>query len=52
MYTLRVLDLAKGSLPMTNRFDIDSGAVKALAELLNSTGLNEIEYEVEAGRMR
>ncbi|MBN9564741.1 MAG: acetyl-CoA carboxylase biotin carboxyl carrier protein [Alphaproteobacteria bacterium] len=37
---------------MTNRFDIDSGAVKALAELLNSTGLNEIEYEVEAGRIR
>ncbi len=49
---MRVLDLAKGSLPMTNRFDIDSGAVKALAELLNSTGLNEIEYEVEAGRIR
>ncbi len=37
---------------MTNRFDIDSDAVKALAELLNSTGLNEIEYEVEVGRIR
>ena len=37
---------------MSDRFNIDSQAVKELAELLNETGLTEIEYEVEAGRIR
>ncbi len=37
---------------MSDRFDIDSQAVKELAELLNETGLTEIEYEVDAGRIR
>ena len=37
---------------MSDRFNIDSKAVKELAELLNETGLTEIEYEVDAGRIR
>ena len=37
---------------MSERFNIDSKAVKELAELLNETGLTEIEYEVDAGRIR
>lgn len=37
---------------MSNKFNVDGDAVRRLAELLNETGLSEIEYEVENRRIR
>jgi acetyl-CoA carboxylase biotin carboxyl carrier protein len=37
---------------MTKKFEIDNDAVRKLAELLNETGLNEIEYEDDDRRIR
>lgn len=52
MYRCHVVSLGKGPLLMSDRFNVDSEAIRQLAELLNSTGLSEIEYEVDAGRIR
>lgn len=37
---------------MANKFDIDPDLVKKLSELLNETGLSEIEYEIGGRRIR
>ena len=37
---------------MANKFDIDSELVRKLAELLNETGLSEIEFESTGRRIR
>ena len=37
---------------MANKFDIDSDLVRKLSELLNETGLSEIEYESSGRRIR
>ena len=37
---------------MANKFDIDPDLVKKLSELLNETGLSEIEYESGGRRIR
>lgn len=37
---------------MSNKFNIDSDAIKKLAEILNDTNLTEIEYEDSGRRVR
>ena len=41
----------KGEL-MANKFDIDPNLVKKIADLLNETGLTEIEFESTGKRIR
>lgn len=37
---------------MTDKFNVDGKAIRMLAELLDETGLSEIEYELEGRRIR